>query len=94
VATALQTSLANYGGAKVLLVTNNSKHLPHSAFASGPVRVAKANTVLKELFQRRPQLAGVLDAMLGRFKNPKMDRADWRPVNAQALPANSARSGN
>jgi len=73
---ALKLSEALYGGQPVLLVTSNIRHLPVSAFAGTSVRPARPGTVLKDLLAAQPAVADVLDAMLRRFKRPRVSRVD------------------
>lgn len=73
---ALKLSKALYGGRPVLLVTSNVRHLPASAFAGTAVRPARPGAVLKDLLAAQPAVADVLDAMLRRFKRPRLGRAD------------------
>lgn len=67
---ALQLSQGTLGGGKVILMTNNSRHLPHSAFIGTSVQVAKHGTVLNELLAAQPSAPQTLDAMVKRFKKP------------------------
>ncbi|MCC6716804.1 MAG: PIN domain-containing protein [Acetobacteraceae bacterium] len=73
---ALKLSEAVPGGQPVVLVTSNIRHLPETAFAGTAVRPARPGAALKALLDVQPDVPDVLDAMLARFKNPRVSRAD------------------
>jgi hypothetical protein len=92
---ALQLSQDKLGGEKVILMTNNSRHLPHSAFIGTSVQVAKHGTVLKELLAAQPLAAQALEAMVKRFKKPvslKPGLTDNRRGLLERLDASNCRS--
>ena len=73
---ALKLSTTVYGGQDVVLVTNNMKHLPASAFVGTPVRCARPNIVLEQLLVAEPRVADVLAKMLTRFNVPPLAKED------------------
>jgi hypothetical protein len=73
---ALQLSRHHLGGRPVLLVTNNIKHLPESAFRNTLVRPVRPGALLKGLLAAQPAVVDVMDAMLQRFKSPVVSRED------------------
>lgn len=77
---ALRLSEILYGGRTVLLVTQNSRHLPASAFAGTAVQPTRPGVFLKDLLAARPAVADVLHTMLQRFKNPRVTRRELLTV--------------
>lgn len=77
---ALRLSEILYNGRTVLLVTQNTRHLPASAFAGTAVQPTRPGVFLKDLLAARPAVADVLDTMLQRFRNPRVTRKDLLTV--------------
>ena len=73
---ALRLSEVLYNGRTVQLVTQNSRHLPASAFAGTAVQPTRPGVFLKDLLAARPTVADAMDTMLRRFQNPRMTRGE------------------
>jgi hypothetical protein len=76
-ASALGISQGVPGGRAVVLVTANTRHLPHSAFEGTLVSSTTPDAFLDAVFARRHDTAGpVLDALCDRLKRPPIGRLE------------------